>query len=125
MQGKKTSKHRHRARQCNEESNCNSAPGYPPQILLIAIGKNANLYINYNVEFKEDYEKWIYVDTIDECESMRLVLEKKYQVEKGSWLANMYEYCQFCMTSSQRSESINSLFDGFVNAQAPVSKFVI
>lgn len=77
------------------------------------------------MEFKEDYEKWIYADTIDECESMRLVLEKKYQVEKGSWLANMYEDCQFCMTSSQRSESINSLFDGFVNAQTPVSKFVI
>ena len=65
-------------------------------------------------------------------------MSEKYQLEEedDSWLMKMYmlrghwvnAYLKdvFCagMTTSQRSESINSFFDGFVNAYTKLVEFV-
>ena len=65
-------------------------------------------------------------------------MKEKYHIEeeKDSWLLKMYRLRRhwvnaylkdiFCagMTTSQRSESINSCFDGFVNANTKLVEFV-
>ncbi|XP_039140569.1 protein FAR1-RELATED SEQUENCE 5-like [Dioscorea cayenensis subsp. rotundata] len=64
-------------------------------------------------------------------------LKATYNIDDKHWLSRMYEirskwvslYWQDTftagMTTTQRSESINSFFDGFVNAQTPLDEFVM
>ncbi|KAK2979932.1 hypothetical protein RJ640_007075 [Escallonia rubra] len=87
--------------------------------------------------FDEAYNKWIKSMTITEFESRWKKLQEKYSIEENSWLSNMYKIRQHwvkvylkdtffaSMTTSGRSESIHSYFDGFVNSSTMLNEFVV
>ncbi|KAK2992644.1 hypothetical protein RJ640_023954 [Escallonia rubra] len=64
-------------------------------------------------------------------------LQEKYNIEENSWLSNMYKIRQHWvkvyskdtffagMTTSGRSESIHSYFDGFVDSSTMLNEFVV
>ncbi|GLT33421.1 hypothetical protein SLA2020_080150 [Shorea laevis] len=106
---------------------------------------------SYNPGFDEQYYKWVRKSkTIEEAESAWKKLKEKYKQEfmepltekqrnekkSWKWLESMYDqrynwidvYLRDTffagMRSSQRSESINSFFDGYVNSMTPLSEFV-
>jgi hypothetical protein len=72
------------------------------------------------------------------CEERWKVLKEKYEIDENgqSWLSVMYNSREHWidaylkdtfwagMTSSQRSESINSFFDGYVNARTQLVDFI-
>uniref|UniRef100_A0A7N0UFW3 SWIM-type domain-containing protein n=1 Tax=Kalanchoe fedtschenkoi TaxID=63787 RepID=A0A7N0UFW3_KALFE len=88
-------------------------------------------------DFRETYTKWHKRNTIEEFELDWESIKKKYSVAKGSWLDNMYNlryywvkvYLKDCftagMTTTGRSESMNSYFDGFVNSNTMLNDFVM
>ena len=85
----------------------------------------------YGEDMVSDFHAWYTSRDISTCEERWRLMSEKYQLEEedGSWLMKMYRlrghwvnaYLKdvFCagMTTSQRSESINSFFDGFVNSK--------
>ncbi|GKV13908.1 hypothetical protein SLEP1_g24867 [Rubroshorea leprosula] len=110
-----------------------------------------SLRSSYNPGFDEQYYKWVKSSkTIEEAESAWKELKDKYkhefvkpltdkqhnEMKSWKWLENMYEqryswvdvYLRDTffagMRSSQRSESINSFFDAYVNSKTPLSEFV-
>lgn len=88
-------------------------------------------------DFEETYRKWVKSDTIEEFESQWEVLCHKYNLQSSEWMTNMYNQRKFWvkaflkdvflagMTTSGRSESIHSFFDGYVNSHTMLNEFVI
>ncbi|XP_076887985.1 protein FAR1-RELATED SEQUENCE 5-like [Bidens hawaiensis] len=88
-------------------------------------------------DIEEPYKQWIKSNIVEEIENQWEFLCGKYQFESGSWITEMYNQrkywakaflkdCFFAsMTSSGRSESIHSFFDGFVNSNTMLNEFVI
>ncbi|KAK1365826.1 hypothetical protein POM88_041387 [Heracleum sosnowskyi] len=110
-----------------------------------------SLQISYNPEFDEDYRKWAKKKRdMEESEKLWIKLKEKYkhsfdepqnqkqknEVKSWRWLETMYEQrfhwvrAYLVKTffagikSSQRSESINAFFDGFVSTTTPLSEFI-
>uniref|UniRef100_A0A7N0UW14 SWIM-type domain-containing protein n=1 Tax=Kalanchoe fedtschenkoi TaxID=63787 RepID=A0A7N0UW14_KALFE len=87
-------------------------------------------------DFTETYFKWIKSKTPAEFEIGWDVLKEKYNLGKKGWFNTMYKerhHWVKCylkdtffagMTTSGRSESIHSFFDGYVNGNTPLSEFV-
>ncbi|XP_039134194.1 protein FAR1-RELATED SEQUENCE 5-like [Dioscorea cayenensis subsp. rotundata] len=105
------------------------------------IGRNSMKYL-VDLKSKEgfmwDYNNWLHrSESIEAFENRWGELQATYNIDDKHWLSKMYNirhkwvalYWQDIftagMTSTQRSESINSFFDGFVNAQTPLDEFVI
>ncbi|XP_039127221.1 protein FAR1-RELATED SEQUENCE 5-like [Dioscorea cayenensis subsp. rotundata] len=105
------------------------------------IGRNSMKYL-VDLKSKEgflgDYNSWLHRSaSIEAFESKWGELKATYNIDDKHWLSKMYEirhkwvflYWQNIftagMTSTQRSESINSFFDGFVNSQTPLDEFVM
>ncbi|KAJ9552192.1 hypothetical protein OSB04_016237 [Centaurea solstitialis] len=88
-------------------------------------------------DFEEIYRKWIKSDTIENFETQWEVLRDKYNFEGSCWMMEMYNQRKFWvkaflkdvflagMTTSGRSESIHSFFDGYVNSNTMLNEFVI
>ncbi|PWA58420.1 FAR1 DNA binding domain, FHY3/FAR1 family [Artemisia annua] len=98
--------------------------------------KAAPFRVRYS-DFQESFKQWIKSDTVEEFESQWEVLRDKYNLETSSWMMEMYNQRKFWvatffkdiflagMTTSGRSESIHSFFDGFVNSKTMLNEFVI
>ncbi|XP_023739809.1 protein FAR1-RELATED SEQUENCE 7-like [Lactuca sativa] len=88
-------------------------------------------------DFKDSYKSWIKCDTIEEFEIKWEGIRDKYNLENKSWLTEMYYQRKHWakaflkdvffagMTTSERSESIQSFFDGFVNSKTMLNEFVV
>ncbi|XP_052622639.1 protein FAR1-RELATED SEQUENCE 5-like [Lactuca sativa] len=75
-------------------------------------------------------------DTIEQIEATWEVMCTKYELESNCWISDMYNQrihwakpflndTFFAgMTTTRRSESINSFFDGFVNSRTMLNEFV-
>ncbi|XP_021739064.1 protein FAR1-RELATED SEQUENCE 6-like isoform X2 [Chenopodium quinoa] len=87
-------------------------------------------------EFKNPLKSLIYESfTVDEFESRWLEFMKKYGLEENEWLCDLFEerhmwipaymkeYFWAGMKTTQRVESINSFFDGFVNRKTKLYEF--
>ncbi|KAF5824312.1 putative transcription factor FAR family [Helianthus annuus] len=93
------------------------------------------LKVRYS-DFEELHKQWVKSNTIEEFETRWEFLCGKYNFETGSWITEMYNQrkywakaflkdCFFAgMTSSGRSESIHSFFDGYVNSKTMLNEFV-
>ncbi|XP_061343800.1 protein FAR1-RELATED SEQUENCE 5-like [Gastrolobium bilobum] len=96
-----------------------------------------SLRAQFKDNFDADFREWYKSQKIDEFEGKWEALKNKYDIRAGSWLANMYTsrhhwakaYLKDTffagMTTSGRSESINSFFDGYVNSNTMLNDFVI
>ncbi|XP_039143920.1 protein FAR1-RELATED SEQUENCE 5-like [Dioscorea cayenensis subsp. rotundata] len=105
------------------------------------IGRNSMKYLvdlKSKDGFMRDYTNWLHLsESIEAFEDRWGELKATYNIDDKHWLSRMYEirskwvslYWQDTftagMTTTQRSESINSFFDGFVNAQTPLDEFVM
>ncbi|XP_077215679.1 protein FAR1-RELATED SEQUENCE 5-like [Tasmannia lanceolata] len=88
-------------------------------------------------EFTKDYNRWYYRRSRSDSETEWEKLAKKYNIDERHWLGKMWELREHWvpayfrdiftagMTSSSRSESINSFFDGFVNQSTTLQEFVV
>ncbi|KAK1418100.1 hypothetical protein QVD17_27239 [Tagetes erecta] len=95
-----------------------------------------SLKIRYT-DFQELHRQWVKSNTVEEFETRWETLCAKYNFESGSWITEMYNQrkywakaflkdCFFAgMTSSGRSESIHSFFDGYVNSKTMLNEFAI
>ncbi|GLT47989.1 hypothetical protein SLA2020_216340 [Shorea laevis] len=109
-----------------------------------------SLQAAYNPDFDQHYFKWVKSKTVEEAENAWITLKQNYKHEyegplsekqhnekkSWRWLESMYEkrynwidaYLKDTffagMRSSQRSESINAFFDGYVNSMTPLHEFV-
>ncbi|GAV71422.1 SWIM domain-containing protein [Cephalotus follicularis] len=89
-----------------------------------------------NSEFSSDYRKWFHSRNVSKSEIRWQALVEKYGIQVDSWLAKMWDLRFHWvpaflkdtfvagMTSSGRSESINSFFDGFVNSNTHLPEFI-
>ncbi|XP_077223375.1 protein FAR1-RELATED SEQUENCE 5-like [Tasmannia lanceolata] len=87
-------------------------------------------------EFYHDYNGCFHSKTIEECENKLQVLVGKYEIGGIEWLCRMWEQREHWMRaywrttftagmkSSQRSESMNSFFDGYVNSNTSLREFL-
>lgn len=87
--------------------------------------------------FLEDYKSWYKSHTIDDFERRWADLKVKYNIEDDCWFSNIYSLRNHWaraylkdtffagMTTSGRSESINSFFDGYVNSNTLLNDFVV
>ncbi|XP_077251966.1 protein FAR1-RELATED SEQUENCE 5-like [Tasmannia lanceolata] len=87
-------------------------------------------------EFYRDYNRCFHSKTIEECENKWQVLVGKYEIGGNEWLCRMWEQREHWMRaywrttfttgmkSSQRSESMNSFFDGYVNNNTSLHEFL-
>ncbi|XP_023748884.1 protein FAR1-RELATED SEQUENCE 5-like [Lactuca sativa] len=94
------------------------------------------LVARYN-DFRESYKQWVKSDTIEQFERNWDIIRDKYNIETNSWIAEMYNQRTHWakaflkdvffagMTTSGRSESIHSFFDGFVNSKTMLNEFVL
>ncbi|KAJ4970510.1 hypothetical protein NE237_003609 [Protea cynaroides] len=111
------------------------------RLCLWHIFQNATKHLNhlYKIEddFLADFKQCIYDSRwSDEFESRWSSLLDKYELRDNEWLDNMYEkrhkwvpvYSRYIfhadMTTMQRSESINSFFNGYLNKSLLLSEFV-
>ncbi|XP_023735291.1 protein FAR1-RELATED SEQUENCE 5-like [Lactuca sativa] len=88
-------------------------------------------------DFQESYRHWVNSDTIEEYEKKIEVMRSRYNLEHNCWISEMYnqrihwakpffkDSFLASMTTSGRSESINSFFDGFVNSNTMLNAFVL
>nr|XP_043615691.1 protein FAR1-RELATED SEQUENCE 5-like [Erigeron canadensis] len=88
-------------------------------------------------DFQESYNRWVNSDTIEEFETHWPTICDKYNLESSGWMMDMYNQRRSWvkafwndiflagMTTSQRSESIHSYFDGYVNSNTMLNEFVI
>ncbi|GJZ68868.1 FAR1-related sequence 5-like protein [Tanacetum coccineum] len=87
--------------------------------------------------FEDTYNQWVKRQYVEEFVSGWEKLKEKYHIEDDSWLGNMFKLRHHWvkaylkdtffagMTTSGRSESIHSFFDGFVNAKTMLNDFVV
>ncbi|XP_077228219.1 protein FAR1-RELATED SEQUENCE 6-like [Tasmannia lanceolata] len=94
-------------------------------------------FLNDNGQFMDMLHNCIY-DTlrVEEFEENWMVMINKYNLSENEWLKVLYEERQHWvpvylkdtffagMSTSQRSESINGFFDGFVNSKTTLKEFV-
>ncbi|XP_020263351.1 protein FAR1-RELATED SEQUENCE 5-like [Asparagus officinalis] len=92
----------------------------------------------YGEQFQRYWGLWYNSSSIEQCEGYWLEMKEKFDIneEDEGWLQTVYkcrEHWVPCylkdtffagMISSQRSESINSFFDGYVNSQTQLQEFV-
>uniref|UniRef100_A0A7N0VE28 SWIM-type domain-containing protein n=1 Tax=Kalanchoe fedtschenkoi TaxID=63787 RepID=A0A7N0VE28_KALFE len=88
-------------------------------------------------DFADTFYIWIKSKSPKEFEEGWKILNEKYKIGEKGWLPTMYKdrrYWVKCylkntffagMTTSGRSESIHSFFDGYVNATTPLNEFVV
>ncbi|XP_058752209.1 protein FAR1-RELATED SEQUENCE 5-like [Vicia villosa] len=105
------------------------------------IQKKVPEYLNYiyheHGEFKNQFHKCIHQSiTVEEFDSDWEAMIDKYELQDNKWLEKIYFIREkwipafvrqdFCagMSTTQRSESINSFFKDFLNSSTPLSKFV-
>ncbi|XP_071735706.1 protein FAR1-RELATED SEQUENCE 5-like [Rutidosis leptorrhynchoides] len=87
-------------------------------------------------DFKDMYNKYVKSHTVEEFENRWKVIRDKYDLGSHFWLNDMYNQrtlwgkvflkdCFFAgMTTSGRSESIHSFFDGYVTSNTMLNEFV-
>ncbi|XP_017250811.2 protein FAR1-RELATED SEQUENCE 5-like [Daucus carota subsp. sativus] len=98
--------------------------------------KLSHLYANHD-HFKEDFNSCIYKSlTVAQFEDRWEALVEKYDLMNHSWLQDMYSvrhkwvhvytklHFTTGMTTTSRSESMNSFFDEFVNASTGLKQFI-
>ncbi|XP_063937319.1 protein FAR1-RELATED SEQUENCE 5-like [Daucus carota subsp. sativus] len=98
--------------------------------------KLSHLYANHD-HFKEDFNSCIYKSlTVAQFEDRWEALVEKYDLMNHSWLQDMYSvrhkwvrvytklHFTTGMTTTSRSESMNSFFDEFVNASTGLKEFI-
>ncbi|XP_020243358.1 protein FAR1-RELATED SEQUENCE 5-like [Asparagus officinalis] len=92
----------------------------------------------YGDQFQKYWGLWCNSSSIEQCEGYWLEMKEKFDInEEGEgWLQTVYkcrEHWVPCylkdtffagMRSSQRSESINAFFDGYVNSQTQLHEFM-
>ncbi|PWA76859.1 FAR1-related sequence 5 [Artemisia annua] len=96
----------------------------------------AHVFLQYP-GFEADLHKCVNLtDSIDEFEACWLSLVDKYQLSDDEWLQEIYSSCRqwvpvylrdtfFAeMSITQRSDSMNSYFDGYINASTTLNQFV-
>ncbi|GKC41070.1 FAR1-related sequence 5-like protein [Tanacetum coccineum] len=88
-------------------------------------------------DFQEAFKQWVRSDIVEDFESQWVVLRDKYNLKTSNWMMEMYKQRKFWvsaffkdiflagMTTSGRSESIHSFFDGFMNSKTMLNEFVI
>nr|KAJ0203496.1 hypothetical protein LSAT_V11C500292580 [Lactuca sativa] len=93
-------------------------------------------YVSRYIDFQDMHRQRINSDTIEQFEATWEDMCIKYELESNYWLSDMYnqrihwvkpflKYIFFDgMTTTGRSESINSFFDGFVNSRTMLNEFV-
>ncbi|XP_023737430.1 protein FAR1-RELATED SEQUENCE 5-like [Lactuca sativa] len=86
-------------------------------------------YVSHYSDFQETHKQWVNSDTIEQFEATWEVMHSKYELESNSWISDMYnqrihwakpflkDTFFVGMTTTGRSESINSFFDEFVNSR--------
>ncbi|XP_020272034.1 protein FAR1-RELATED SEQUENCE 5-like [Asparagus officinalis] len=93
----------------------------------------------YGEQFQRYWGLWCNSSSIEQCEGYWLEMKENFDIneEGDGWLQNVYKYREHwvsCylkdtffagMRSSQRSESINAFFDGYVNSQTQLHEFVL
>ncbi|CAI9284751.1 unnamed protein product [Lactuca saligna] len=94
-------------------------------------------YVSRYGDFQETHKQWINSDTIEQFEARWEIMRIKYVMEKNCWISDMYnqrihwakpflkDIFFAGMTTTGRSESINSFFDGFVNSKTMLNEFVV
>ncbi|XP_020263275.1 protein FAR1-RELATED SEQUENCE 5-like [Asparagus officinalis] len=96
------------------------------------------LVSRYGEQFQRYWGLWCNSSSIEQCEGYWVEMKEKFDInEEGEgWLQTVYkcrEHWVPCylkdtffagMRSSQRSESINAFFDGYVNSQTQLHEFV-
>ncbi|XP_023763920.2 protein FAR1-RELATED SEQUENCE 5-like [Lactuca sativa] len=94
-------------------------------------------YVSHYSDFQETHKQWVNSDTIEQFEATWEVMRSKYELENNSWITDMYNQrihwakpflkdTFFAgMTTTGRSESINSFFDGYVNSRTMLNEFVV
>ncbi|GKV49141.1 hypothetical protein SLEP1_g55907 [Rubroshorea leprosula] len=83
-----------------------------------------SLRSSYNPGFDEQYYKWVRKSkTIEEAKNARKKLKEKYKQEFIEPLTEK-QHNEKKSWKCQRSESINSFFDGYVNSMTPLFEFV-
>ncbi|XP_074342197.1 protein FAR1-RELATED SEQUENCE 5-like [Apium graveolens] len=98
--------------------------------------KLSTLYTQYS-EFKTDFNACIYKSlSPTEFEGRWEDLKEKYDLENHNWLNDMYairrqwvfaftkQHFAASMTTTSRSESMNSFFDGYVKASTGLKEFI-
>nr|XP_017245268.1 PREDICTED: protein FAR1-RELATED SEQUENCE 5-like [Daucus carota subsp. sativus] len=98
--------------------------------------KLSHLYANHD-HFKEDFNSCIYKSlTVAQFEDRWEALVEKYDLMNHTWLKDMYSvrhkwvrvytklHFTTGMTTTSRSESMNSFFDEFVNASTGLKEFI-
>ncbi|XP_020250195.1 protein FAR1-RELATED SEQUENCE 5-like [Asparagus officinalis] len=92
----------------------------------------------YEDKISTYFDKWYRARTIHNCEERWKILKEKFNINENvdSWLTRMYrlhahwvdaylkDIFWVGMTTSQRSESINAFFDGYVNTKTRLVDFV-
>ncbi|XP_077252987.1 protein FAR1-RELATED SEQUENCE 5-like [Tasmannia lanceolata] len=86
--------------------------------------------------FYKDYNHWFFRRKIEDSETEWKTMVDKYGIDESHWLGKMWDLREHWvtaywrdtftvgMTSSQRSESINSFFDGYVNQNTSLVEFL-
>ncbi|XP_020258888.1 protein FAR1-RELATED SEQUENCE 5-like [Asparagus officinalis] len=96
------------------------------------------LVSRYGEQFQRYWGLWCNSSSIEQCEGYWVEMKEKFDIneEGDGWLQTVYkcrEHWVPCylkdsffagMRSSQRSESINAFFDGYVNSQTQLHEFV-
>ncbi|XP_023753804.1 protein FAR1-RELATED SEQUENCE 5-like [Lactuca sativa] len=94
-------------------------------------------YVSHYSDFQEMHKQWVNSDTIEQFEATWEVMSSKYELESNFWISDMYNQLMYWakpflndtffadMTTTGRSESINSFFDGFVNLRTMLNEFVV
>ncbi|XP_052621609.1 protein FAR1-RELATED SEQUENCE 5-like [Lactuca sativa] len=94
-------------------------------------------YVSRYSDFQETHRQWVNSDTIEQFEATWEDMCIKYELENNCWLSDMYnqrihwakpflkDIFFAGMTTTGRSESINSFFDGFVNSRTMLNEFVL
>ncbi|XP_023766136.2 protein FAR1-RELATED SEQUENCE 5-like [Lactuca sativa] len=94
-------------------------------------------YVSRYSDFQETHRKWVNSDTIEQFEATWEDMCIKYELESNCWISDMYnqrihwakpflkDIFFAGMTTTGRSESINSFFDGFVNSKTMLNEFVV
>ncbi|XP_023763062.1 protein FAR1-RELATED SEQUENCE 5-like [Lactuca sativa] len=94
-------------------------------------------YVSRYSDFQETHRRWVNSDTVEQFEATWENIRIKYELEINCWLSDMYnqrihwakpflkDIFFASMTTTGRSESINSFFDGFVNSRTMLNEFVV
>nr|XP_043625956.1 protein FAR1-RELATED SEQUENCE 7-like [Erigeron canadensis] len=87
--------------------------------------------------FQEAYRQWVKSDTVEEFETRWKDMDGQFNFQRKSWIVEMYkqrhhwanvflkDFFFAGMTTSGRSESIHSFFDGYVNSNTMLNEFVV